>query len=232
MNDTTAAIISDLRLLVDQARWAHVHGYWKEGHGLDAERGTDLSKTEAERDKGPTYDLQIGSHPARVAYQHAVAAVAHADRMLAVLLLNEGQSIQPKLIRLDAYSPPIRLVDGASRAAWRAERITRKHAQLKDVREKLDTAVRGLSKALDHGTTDGIAHGEMCKTCGIRPRAEHTAVDGAVTVRRQGECETCARYRARTGQQRDAKKLDGEWLNQARAAQQRRIARGESWGVA
>jgi len=223
VSDSLAAIKADLDRIVDAALWAHAHGYNRTGRGLDAEHGTDLSKPEHERDAGPVYDLQIGAHTARVAYQHAVTAVSLADRLAAVMLLQEGVTFQHDVEPLTGYARPHELRQCANRLRWRLERITPAlHARrLEAVRRNFDRAVRSLSKALDHGPADGIAHGEkMCRTCGIRPSAD-----------RKAECDTCATWRRRNGSARPLK-LDADAVNQARAAQARRLARNEGWGEA
>lgn len=215
------AIISDIAVVVDQARWAYAHGYQKEGRGLDAARGVDLSRTEAERLAGPTYDLEIGSHQARIAYQNAATAITRCDRLLASALAAEGVRFQPKVVAVDPHMRPHQLVKVAAHAVWRASRITNPSPRLSRVRSSLDRAVRGLSKALDHGPADDIAHKEKpCRTCTIRPSAD-----------RKTECDTCATYRRRNGIARPTK-LDTGPVNEARAAQQRRQERGEGWGVA
>lgn len=233
MIPTLDAIATDLATLTEQARWAYTHGYWKAGRGLDAERGVDLSESEDDRiDRTPKYDIEVGNHAAKVAYQAAVRAVQRADVLVASLV--DGP--QPPLIRLSVFSRPDQLALVARNARWRCEHATiPNQKRVNRVRTTIDKAVRGLSKAMGDGVKDKVAHveAEKCSTCKIRDRAEHTNVDGAKTLRRQGECETCARWRARNnGQTRPAAKLDGDWLNEARAAQARRRARGEDWGAA
>lgn len=223
-------IRSDLATIVDQARWAYIHGYSKAGHGLDAERGVDLSRTEDERMKGPTFDLEVGDHKARTAYQAAVVAVARADVLLASLVAGA----QPPLIRLTMFARPDQLARVASHAAWRAEHATVKNGRrVRTIRAGLDRAVRGLSKAMDDGPADGIAHAETpCKTCKVRPRAERVNGDGGEARPTQaGECDTCATWRKRNGRSRPTS-LDSGPLMEARAAQQRRRARGEDFGAA
>lgn len=228
--DDLERIGDDLYRVVDQARWAHTHGYIKAGHGLDAEHGTDLSKPEAERLKGPRYDLQIGDHKARVAYQHACRTVARADLLLARILL---QTPQPVVVKLYQYVHPDVLDKAAKAVRWRLHAVDPKeHARTLDtIGKALDGCVRKLSKALDAGSTDGIAHGELCKTCRIRPRAEREKDDGTMRVSKAGECDTCATYRSRSGHERPTE-LDKGPIREAKAAQARRIARGEHWGVA
>lgn len=224
MSDETIRITSDLALIVDQARWAHSHGHWKAGHGLTAEHGVDLSRTEEDRLKGPTYDLEVGDHRARDAYHHACTAVHRTDVLLAGIVLAEGVGIQPLVVRLDVFSGPDLLARVAKHATWRAEHIIEpadhRH-RLSTIRKTLDRAVRGLSAALDVGPREGIAHNEKpCKTCSIRPAAD-----------RKSECDTCATYRRRNNIPRPTS-LDHDRINQARAAQARRISRGEGWGAA
>lgn len=224
------AIVSDLAVIVEQCRWAHVHGYWKAGRGLDREHGADLSRTETERLAGPTFDLEVGDYNARTAYQHAIVAVNRADVLLASLV--EGP--QPPLLRLTTFASPDALAEVAWAASWRAGHVTVHNARrIASVRQGLDRAVRGLSKALDAGPADGIAHGEKnCVTCHIRPQAERAKPDGSTRAHKGGECSVCAQWRTRNGVARPAAKLDGEFLNEARAAQARRRARDEGWGAA
>lgn len=234
VNDIIDAIRTDLAVIVDQARWAHVHGYAKAGHGLTAEHGTDLARTEDERAKGPTYDLQIGNHNARVAYQHACRSVARADLLLARALLDDSVSLQRPVWRLYQHSHPAVLAKASEGLLWRLDRIDAEaHAKtLSVIRRSFDRVVRGLSKALDAGPADGIAHNETpCKTCKIRPRAEREKPDGGTRVAAAGECDTCATWRRRNGTPRPTQ-LDTGPVNEARAAQARRMARGEGWGAA
>lgn len=225
------AIIRDLAVVVDQARWAHAHGYQKEGRGLDAARGVDLSRTEAERFAGPTYDLEIGSHTSRVAYQHAVTTVVRADHLVASMLTEQGVTFQPRLTPIDPHMRPDQLVRVAARLARRVGMLTTNPQRLSRVRSALDRSVRSLSKALDQGPADGIAHRETpCKTCRIRPQAEREKPDGTTRAAKAGECDVCAQYRWRNGSTRPTT-LDSGPVNEARAAQARRHARGEGWGV-
>lgn len=221
MNDTARAIRTDLAKIVDQALWAHSHGYNRTGRGLDAEHGTDLSKPELDRDAGPVFDLQVGDHRARVAYQHAVRALTRADRLCAAMLALDGVTFQHPIARLTDYARPFALQQTAARLVWRLDRLdVERHAKrLERVRSMFDRAVRGLSTALDHGTADGIAHAERpCRTCGVRESAD-----------RKTECDTCATWRRRNGTTRP-KHLDATAVNEARLAQARRLARGEGWG--
>lgn len=221
---------NDLYRVVDQARWAHTHGYIKAGHGLDAEHGVDLSKPEVERMRGPRYDLQIGDHRARVAYQHACRTIARADLLLARALRREPQ---PQIVALHQYVHPDLLDKAAKAVRWRLHAVDPKAnaKTLGTIGKALDGCERKLSKALDAGSTDGIAHGEMCKTCRIRPRAEREKDDGTMRASKAGECDTCATYRNRAGHERPTS-LDTGPIREAKAAQARRIARGEHWGAA
>ena len=217
----TDAIRDDLDKLVDQAMWAHGYGYAKAGRGLDAEHGADLSRPEQERAAGPVFDLEVGDHKARVAYQHAIVAVSRADVWLAAALAASGTGFQPPARVLTVYERPDALRRAARRVTWRLHQLDEgaNRKLLDTIRASFDRAVRDLSKALDHGSTDGIAHGEaMCRTCAIRPSAD-----------RKTECDTCATWRRRNGAPRPIK-LDADAVNQARAAQARRLARGEGWG--
>lgn len=222
---TVEAICADLDKLVDGAMWAHAYGYSKAGRGLDAEHGTDLSRTELERERGDVYDLDIGHHKARVAYQGAVRSVSRADRLVAAMLLGQGLTYQLPVDRLDDYAFPFYLRRSAWRLRWRLSRVDEdqhKH-RLVTIRSNLDRAVRGMTKALDSGSTVVYtAHRERpCRTCGIRERASKKA-----------ECNTCATWRARHDGATRPITLDTGPLNEARAAQARRMARGEGWGVA
>jgi hypothetical protein len=220
VTDPLERIVADLSRLVDQAKWAHTHGHWKAGHGLQAEHGTDLSRPEADRLKGPRFDIEVGDHNARVAYQQACQAVTLVDVTLAAVTHGPQPPVRP----LTVYARPHELEQAARSALDRAGRVHnpddhRRH--LNHAATALDRAVRSLSKALDVGPADGIAHGEkMCRTCGIRPSAD-----------RKTECDTCATWRRRNGTTRPVT-LDHDVVNQARAAQARRMARGEGWGAA
>lgn len=229
VSDALKAIRTDLARIVDEARWSHVHGYWKAGHGLTAERGTSTSRSERQREDDPVYDLEIGDHRAREAYQHAVRTV-HRANVLAASLVHIPQ---PAVQHLDAYDRPERLVSVANDLRWRLDQLTGDEKRLTTIRKSFDKAVRGFARALDEGTDTYTAHKvSMCRTCKIRPQAERPRPDGTMRAAKAGECSTCAEYRLRTGETRDAQKLDHGPINEARAAQARRLARGEGWGVA
>lgn len=216
------AILDDLSKIIDSAMWAHAMGYSKAGRGLDAERGMDLSRTVQQREEGPTYDLEIGDHAARVAYQAAVTAVSRADVVLATLLAHDGVTFQPIVLRLDGYAFPSTFRRCAARVQWRLERIEGHDKELTKIRSSFDRVLRGLSKALDHGpTTVFTAHKERpCRTCGIRPRAKGL------------ECKTCETWRYRHDGRTRPVTLDHDSVTEAKAAQVRRAARDEGWGVA
>lgn len=222
---TLDAILDDLATLVDGAMWAHAHGYSKAGRGLDAEHGADLSRTEAQRESGETYDLDIGDNRCRVAYERAVRAISRADVLTAAMLLSDGVRYQLAVDPLTDYAFPSHLRRTANRLRWRLGKLDAdKHAvRLGTVRSSLDRAVRGLSKALDHGPTSVYtAHKDaLCRTCEIRPRPKKRA-----------ECNTCTSWRHRHNGASRPVSLDADSINQARAAKVRRMDRDEGWGVA
>lgn len=222
---TLDAIRDDLSKIVDQAMWAHGIGYSKPGRGLDAERGADLSRTEEEREKGGTRQIEIGDKRCRVAYRRAVRAVTKADHAAALMLVQQGVTFQLKVVPLTDYSFPTDLRRTAVRLRWRLDRIEEKQhkAELADIHTLFDKAIRGLARALDHGSTVVYtAHRDNpCRTCGIRQR------------RPKGiECKTCETWRFRHEGKTRPVSLDHDSVNEARAAQVRRMARDEGWGVA
>lgn len=224
MTSPLHAICTDLARILDEARWAHTHGYHAAGRGLDAEHGTDLSRTEVDRSSGPVFDLEVGDHRARVAYQHAVKVIRRADLDLARALAGDGVTKQPPLTRRTDVMHPVDLERMARHLAWRLDNADEKRhaAVLYRIGRALDRSVRALITALDRGAQPYTAHKESpCKTCGIRERAK-----------RKTECDTCATWRARHGGAARPKRLDEDSINVARAAQQRRLQRGEGWGVA
>lgn len=229
--DDVALIREDLERLVDQARWSHTHGYVKAGFGLAAEHGIDLSKPEHERMRGPRYDIQVGTHLARVAYQHACRTVFRSNLILARALL-PTEPFQPEIVKLTPYEHPVQLARAAHALNDRLLMADPKlhAATLRRVGSAIDGCVRRLSKALDAGPAEGIAFAR-CKTCQIRPQAERAREDGSMRPAKSGECHTCAEYRVRNGRERP-KELDTGPIREARAAQARRISRGEHWGVA
>lgn len=226
------AILDDLPKLLDGARWAYGAAWSKAGRGLDAERGMDLSRSEAERLQGDTYDIETGNHAARKAYQGAVNAVRRCDVLLATLVRGR----QPAFVPLTPFSSPEVLARVIVCIEARAGLVSDpNHSRVRQARQLVDRAVRGLSKALDAGPALGIAHAEKCSNgkCGA-VRAEHETVDGKVTARRGGECEACSRYRLRhDGEARPPHLFkSGDEIGQAKAAQAKRIARSEGWGAA
>lgn len=239
------AIRSDLTRLLEHARWAHGIAYEKPGRGLDAERGAihrpptpeELAARQANPDAvaGPVHDIEHGDHDARVAYQHAVRAIARTNVYLAGILRAEGTRTQPAIQALHPNTTPTQLAAVTRAATWRVDRIHghRHHRRLKELRTLLDTAVRRFSPVLDAGAADGIAHAEKpCRNCKIRPMAMREKSDGSKRPAAAGECDVCATWRRRNGQTRPANKLDHGPVNEARAAQARRRARGEDFGAA
>lgn len=217
------AILDDLERLLDSAMWAHTHGYSKAGRGLDAEHGADLSRTEAERAEGPTYDLDLGDHRCRVAYQHAVRAVSRSDRRVAAMLLADGYAMQLPVEMLNDYVFPYYLRRTIHRLRWRLRRVNEEthKERLRSVEVMIRRAADGLADALEDGTKLYTAHKDNpCPTCGVRDKAA-----------KKSECNTCSSYRFLHGHARDPKK-DRDSISQARAAQARRRARGEGWGAA
>lgn len=225
--NTVEAILEDLDVLIDGAMWAHAHGYWKAGHGLDHEHGVDLSKSDEQKlANANTYDLDVGGDQrCRDAYQHTVRAITHADADIAAMLLSDGVRFQPQVERLDDYAFPTHLRRASRRLRWRLSRVDaeRHKPRLKTIRSDFDKAIRGLSKALEVGSTVVYtAHKDtVCRTCEIRPRPNKKA-----------ECNTCASWRHRHNGTSRPTRLDSDSINQARAAKVRRMERDEGWGVA
>lgn len=229
----TSEILADLDRIIDQAKWAHGYAYGKTGRGLTAEHGADLSKSEAERMKGPMFDIEIGNHKARVAYQQAALALDDAHRRLTFAADQDRSPHRPAPTLLPT-SPPAELEQVAKVIRWYLDTLTLEHHErtLKHIRKQFDEAANDLTAALAAGEAEGIAHGEKpCKTCGVRPQAERDKGDGTKRVSAAGECDTCATWRRRNGTIRP-KTLDSGPVNEARAAQARRMARGEGWGAA
>ncbi|HXH58452.1 hypothetical protein [Iamia sp.] len=239
------AITTDLTKLLEQARWAANLAYGKAGRGLDAERGAvhraPTPDEAAERRKNPDhvrgsrYELDIGDHKSRVAYQAAVRAVTTVDVYLAASLRAEGVTSQPPLRPLDRYSTPAALTVVATNATWRAEQLAphqaRHRRRLRHLRTLLDERVRAFSAALDVGKAEGIAHAEKpCRTCKARPQAVKENKKGQVAPAQSGECDTCAQWRKRNRGQPRPVSIDG--TAEAKAAQARRRARGEDFGAA
>lgn len=230
VDDPIAAIIRDLALITDSARWAWTHGYWPAGRGLDAERGADLARTEQDRAAGPRFDLEIGDHRAREAYQAACLTVRIAGRNLAVFAAADGHLRQPARPILDGYSPPTELAAATAHATWCAQHLNqplRWRTGVDHVRRTLDATVRQLWKALESGPTDALHQVEprrevpaslRCNICGWRHK--HPKLGG--------RCTTCAKYQRRHGTERP-KHLDGI---DPREAQRKRTQRGEGFGAA
>lgn len=223
------AIRRDALIIADQAKWAFQSAYSKAGRGLEAERGTDTSRSERDKLSGPTYDLELGDHRAREAYHHATEAVSLADVMLSGHLLGEGVTTQPSPVKLGPYATPHDLEQAVRRITWRCDQITADDG-LNHVRRLLDKTVRALSRALDHGPVTTIGE-PLCRTCTIRPQAQRPTTTGSRPTK-AGECDTCATWRGRNGGPRpktlDDRELAG--VAAARAAQVRRHQRGQGWG--
>lgn len=235
------AIVDDLALIADQAHWAHTQALWPAGHGLDPERGVVHRPPTTAQILNPDlvlagqHDLPGVDTRARDAYTAAAKALRYADLALGLAAHRHGVRAQPPLHEIDGTSRPDMLTRVAGFARWRLDHVPPGERQtLTNVRKHLDGVVRQLSVALDRGAADGQAHNEVpCKTCGIRPRAEReTRLGRRRRASKGGECDVCATWRSRNRGTPRPVELDTGPVNAARAAQARRLARGDGWGAA
>jgi hypothetical protein len=226
--DQTAA---DLDTLADALRWAHTDGYWPEAPNPERSTRrpttahTDGLTANPDHVPGPRHDTGIGNHRRRTALRRAIVDIAKVEQNLVVAAYLAGADRQPVAVAPTAASTPHELTTCVTHARRRLDLI-RRGGPSKRADQLLDRAARAadrawriMAKAFAEGAAGDQAVAEpMCKTCGIRPRAD-----------RRTECKTCATWRQRNGAQRP-KKLDDEHRRQVLAAKARRVRRGEGWG--
>lgn len=231
---TLDACLDDLARVTEDVRWAYQTGYGKQGRGLDAERGAPLPPQEDEANpdtvKGERYELDVGDHACRDAYQRTAARLAKVEVHLAVACDAAGLTAQPILVKPSPQSEAVRVLACASGIRWRLialrevevstiqRRRIRHHTE--QARKMLDVSVRQLGKALSKGKASEAVGEKPCITCEIRPRRD-----------RGKECDTCHTWRRRNNTTRP-KKLDEAVVESAQAAKRRREERGEGWGAA
>jgi len=195
-------------------------------------RAEECGHTWTSRDRrdqvaGPRLDLAVGSHTSRHAYTTAIAHINAAELAVGTAwwlttqrrprlqkplatsnvgtVLKAVDHTRTRLADLDPYGPMTTktLIGNAAR--------------------HLDHAWTALNGAFTIGAADPTTHArsktDTCRICGIRDRADGCG----------GRCHTCKTYRTRRGHERPTE-LDS--IDDARQAQERRLARGEGYGEA
>jgi hypothetical protein len=229
--ELVAQIGGDLDTLRDALLWAHTDGWWPEAPNPErtskrpATANVAPDPVDPDQLPGPRYDLGVANHLRRDALRRTTSDLARIEQRLVIAAYLTGADRQPVAVAPTAASTPHEL-DLCVRSCRRCLDLIARGAPskradqlVKQAATAADRAWRTMSKAFDRGPTDGNATAEpMCRTCGIRPRAD-----------RRTECKTCATWRQRNGAQRP-KKLDDEHRRQVLAAKARRARRGEGWG--
>lgn len=229
--ELVTAARKDLDQVLDAILWAHTDGHYRTNATPEKTPSTGTSRPAPDTDDpdqvpGARYDLGIGNHRARRAWQTAIELLAQAELRLQIAAYRAAPGAgQPLAVRPRWDSTPAELAATIRGAHRRLDVIaggapsTIADDQLGAAATALDEAWRKL-KSLDGGSTEGHATAEKpCRICAIRPQAE-----------KKGErCHTCAQWFHRNGYERPTK-LDEDAVGQARQAQARRRARGEGWG--
>lgn len=239
LSDAFDRIAADLELIRVDLQWAFADGHWPSAPDPTRVAGINTQDVVG-RDTvpGARYDIGIGNHRAREAYNRAVDRVGDADLKLASALMAWGIHNQPypvgRLASPAALADALKLVERtrrrvdmlvtadamglATRPQLRA--VNRAVFSRRDsARWHVDAAVRGLWDALNVGPIE--TKGEpMCRICGIRALAE----------KKGGRCHTCDSWKTIHGVERPTS-LDADHLAAPRAAAQRRRERGEGMGL-
>ena len=227
-------ITSDLDRIEDELRWAHADGYWPTNaapsHGPASPTPDDRI---GDHISGARHDIGIGNHRRRQAIARAVVALRIAETHLATAAGIAGGWWPRVLFR--GPSTCERALRSIEVARLRVEFIRSRPQRHDVIRSPLAAAARATASAAailqaawvdrdDDGTQAPVELGPACRICRIRPAAPKDQRTG-------GRCATCKRFRDRHGFERPRTE-DSDGIAGARAAQQRRRARGEGWGEA
>lgn len=231
----------DLQRIREEARWAYQVGYGKAGRGLTAERGVSLAKPQGgDQVDGPVYDLEVGDHGCRLAFQNAAARLAITEHLLDDAVRSVGITDLPKLVRPHANAR-IGQVEACIKALdWRLDRIdghdsrpTR--AKLAKAYEQLGHAASGLARAFAKGYRPTVSEFPNCVICEIRPAAvafRRRKGEMKLVTTKGGRCDTCWQWKVRHEGKERPKSIDERAVKDARAAAARRAERSEGWGAA
>lgn len=246
---TTAELIArcrtDLTLIAQLIPWAHTDAYNPTnapterpistlagaGTALD-ELGNWLPATttpdpDPDHVPGARYDLGLGSHTSRRAYETAVVHI-HAAELSIGTAWTFTTSRNARLLKPLATDPAAKVLRTIDATRLRLDDLVSPSSQPYAVRiligraaDHLDKAWRSLNGAFTIGAADPDtqAQADPCRICEIRAAAERAG----------GRCHTCKTWRDRNGYERPTK-LDS--VHDAVAAQERRLARGEGYGEA
>lgn len=240
MTEHLDAVRRDLALILDQARWCYGMAWEKPGRGLDAERGvlhrapTPEEAYERARDPdfvaAPERAIDIGDHRARTAYRAAVKAVGTCAVYLDAIVRADGVIPSQPVPELDPAAPPsvlARSITHAQVCAAHVKHPERHTRRLKDLRTRLDAAVRGLSPVLDQGRADDIAHREDTQLERGIPKAHRCRICDThkALAKSGGRCSKCRAFFKKHGH-------DDHLAITPRRAMEKRLARGEGWGAA
>lgn len=211
LDDLLAGMASDLAAIHKALGWAEGYGYGKPGRGLDAEHGTDLARSEAERLAGPTYDLGIGDHGARLALQRALPRLARVEVLLICanaaagwtrIASSYGMVALGEVPTSSHIALSIRVIDvlldslvehlpGDAVGRRRVERWAFKASQ------HLTWCLGGFSRALDRGEVSKPST-PMCKNGPHAPASPKQA---------ENRCEACAQWFRRNGFERPVHRM-------------------------
>ena len=228
-----APILTALERIENQARWAFVHGMWKAGKGLTAERGVVHQPRHSNDDidfvPGNTWDIDEGGNAnARAAYRRTVEAVVNARSVVEVILavLVERPS---EHVRLEGSSPhPDQLCAAINELRENCRKLPEGDLPAKrEVRHAgrlLDAAAAALDRAVgapvevDQGPDKRSPEHRLCRVCEWR-----------VVSKKAGgtRCDVCKKHFQRHGVERPGH-LDGI---DPREAKRKRQARGEDFGA-
>lgn len=260
------ACLTDLARLADSIRWAYHVGFGRGGYDPDAPRGTGSTPVFTDEELDATliaspgqpggadhvpasrFDIGIGDHGCRSAYQHTAARLAVVEHKASAAALIAGRRrLQPPMLRPTSDATLRTVLDTIDGIDWR---LTRVRADLTDaddaarravrrlvrtIRRLIDQSVAELLTPLTRARRDPLPITPNCCRCGIRPQAERTRRrKGRVWVEPSegGRCETCARYKRRHNGEERPTSIDERQVAEAKAAAARRRERGEGWGDA
>lgn len=232
---------NDLDRLDNDLRWAFTDGHWPERKGdrrnanrPPVELGPDATEQERQRASDTawsrrTHDTGIANDDRRAAYHQAITHLAAAEETAARALVHAG-ILQPAIVRPAGTDAISRIGIAIRRLKIRLVRLDTATqldtmVAIADIAHHVDQAVRILDKAFTRGPADGIAIDPECRNA-------KRGCPGRATGGRS-RCWRCETYWKNDPQHQEIPTaMLKERLDEPKAAQTRRIERGEGWGDA
>lgn len=171
-------------------QWSYNDGYWPENRSRSS---ASVLKQDGDCIQGPKFDTGLGSYRSREAFHRGRKALRKAEVNLAAALMNQGTNVQRALV-----GPGKRWIELITSCKWRTEQLlpfapsqTMHHTiAASGIIWKALGALQASQAGSSKPSTPTV---EMCETCTIR----------LATRKKDGlRCDTCYKYRLRTGKER------------------------------